>query len=126
VTLPAAAPGLTTGAILAVARGAGETAPLIMTALGARQVVLALTGAPQADIGLLMLRRVPPAVRARHRAGVGRRVHPHRDRPDHVHRRAPRSPDAARSDRQHAFAPEGSAAWGRMALPAPPGGRTIV
>jgi phosphate transport system permease protein len=55
VTLPAAAPGLTTGAILAVARGAGETAPLIMTALGARQVVLALTDAPQADIGLLML-----------------------------------------------------------------------
>ncbi len=55
VTLPAAAPGLTTGAILAVARGAGETAPLIMTALGARQVVTQLTGAPQSDVGLLML-----------------------------------------------------------------------
>jgi phosphate transport system permease protein len=55
VTLPAAAPGLTTGAILAVARGAGETAPLIMTALGARQVITSLTDAPQADIGLLML-----------------------------------------------------------------------
>ena len=55
VTLPAAAPGLTTGVILAVARGAGETAPLILTALGAREVVLRLTGAPQADIGLLML-----------------------------------------------------------------------
>lgn len=55
VTLPAAAPGLTTAVILAVARGAGETAPLILTALGAREVVLRLTGAPQADIGLLML-----------------------------------------------------------------------
>jgi phosphate transport system permease protein len=55
VTLPAAAPGLTTGAILAVARGAGETAPLIMTALGARQVITALSGTPQADVGLLML-----------------------------------------------------------------------
>lgn len=55
VTLPAAAPGLTTGVILAVARGAGETAPLILTALGAREVILRLTGAPQADIGLLML-----------------------------------------------------------------------
>jgi phosphate transport system permease protein len=55
VTLPAAAPGLTTGAILAVARGAGETAPLIMTALGAREIVLRMTGAPQADVGLLML-----------------------------------------------------------------------
>ncbi len=55
VTLPAAAPGLTTGIILAVARGAGETAPLILTALGAREVVWRLTGAPQADIGLIML-----------------------------------------------------------------------
>ena len=55
VTLPAAAPGLTTGMILAVARGAGETAPLILTALGAREVIWRLTGAPQADIGLLML-----------------------------------------------------------------------
>jgi phosphate transport system permease protein len=55
VTLPAAAPGLTTGVILAVARGAGETAPLILTALGAREVITSLVGAPQADIGLLML-----------------------------------------------------------------------
>lgn len=55
VTLPAAAPGITTGAILAVARGAGETAPLILTALGAREVIGALWGAPQADIGLLMV-----------------------------------------------------------------------
>lgn len=55
VTLPAAAPGLTTACILAVARGAGETAPLIMTALGARQVITAFTGSPQADVGLLML-----------------------------------------------------------------------
>jgi phosphate transport system permease protein len=55
VTLPAAAPGLATGSILAVARGAGETAPLIMTALGARQIVTSLTGEPQGDVGLLML-----------------------------------------------------------------------
>ncbi len=34
VVLPSAAPGLTTGCMLAVARAAGETAPLIMTALG--------------------------------------------------------------------------------------------
>jgi phosphate transport system permease protein len=34
VVLPAAAPGLTTGGMLAVARGAGETAPLILTAFG--------------------------------------------------------------------------------------------
>ena len=55
VTVPAAGPGIATGCILAIARGAGETAPLILTALGARQVVTALVGQPQADIGLLML-----------------------------------------------------------------------
>ncbi len=36
VTLPCAAPGVTTGAILGVARIAGETAPLLFTALGNR------------------------------------------------------------------------------------------
>ena len=41
VVLPAAAPGLTTGAMLAVARGAGETAPLILTAFGNINVVTA-------------------------------------------------------------------------------------
>ncbi len=54
VVLPAALPGITTSAILAVARGAGETAPLVLTAFGARQVVTAFQGTPQADIGLLM------------------------------------------------------------------------
>ncbi|MFX4293210.1 phosphate ABC transporter permease PstA [Streptomyces bohaiensis] len=37
--LPAAAPGLATGSMLAVARGVGETAPLILTALGSRYLV---------------------------------------------------------------------------------------
>jgi phosphate transport system permease protein len=39
VVLPAAGPGLTTGAMLAVARAAGETAPLLLTALGNVNVV---------------------------------------------------------------------------------------
>jgi phosphate transport system permease protein len=42
VVLPAAAPGLTTGAMLAVARAAGETAPLILTAFGSVNIVTAL------------------------------------------------------------------------------------
>lgn len=42
VALPAAAPGLTTGAMLAVARAAGETAPLILTAFGSVNIVTAL------------------------------------------------------------------------------------
>lgn len=39
VVLPAAGPGLTTGVMLAVARGAGETAPLLLTAFGNVNVV---------------------------------------------------------------------------------------
>jgi phosphate transport system permease protein len=38
--LPAAAPGVITGALLSVARAAGETAPLLFTALGAHILVL--------------------------------------------------------------------------------------
>ncbi len=56
VVLPTAAPGITTGAMLAVARGAGETAVLILTALGSLQVVTALQGTPQAAIPLLIYR----------------------------------------------------------------------
>lgn len=52
VVLPAAAPGLVTGSMLAVARAVGETAPLIFTALGANQVVLALWGQPQESLTL--------------------------------------------------------------------------
>lgn len=55
VVLPAAGPGLATSSMLAVARGAGETAPLLITALGAREVVLALSGRPQAAIPLEVL-----------------------------------------------------------------------
>jgi phosphate transport system permease protein len=39
VVLPAAGPGLATGGMLAVARAAGETAPLLLTALGNTAIV---------------------------------------------------------------------------------------
>lgn len=39
VVLPSAGPGLATGSMLAVARGAGETAPLILTAFGNVNIV---------------------------------------------------------------------------------------
>lgn len=55
VVLPAAGPGLITGSMLAVARGAGETAPLLLTALGGREIVLALTGQPQTALPLQIL-----------------------------------------------------------------------
>ncbi|MGA7269816.1 MAG: phosphate ABC transporter, permease protein PstA, partial [Acidimicrobiia bacterium] len=41
--LPAARAGIATGVMLAVARAAGETAPLIMTALGSVQLVSSWT-----------------------------------------------------------------------------------
>jgi phosphate transport system permease protein len=54
VVLPSAAPGLTTGAMLAVARAAGETAVLLLTALGSLQVVTAFSGTAQSSITLLI------------------------------------------------------------------------
>jgi phosphate transport system permease protein len=39
VILPAALPGITTGALLAIARAAGETAPLLLTAFGNQLMV---------------------------------------------------------------------------------------
>ncbi len=44
VILPAAAPGIATGSMLAVARAAGETAPLILTALGSLYLTAQLWG----------------------------------------------------------------------------------
>jgi phosphate transport system permease protein len=46
VVIPVAQRGLVTGALLAVARAAGETAPLIFTALGNRFWTLSITGGP--------------------------------------------------------------------------------
>jgi phosphate transport system permease protein len=46
VVVPAAQRGLLTGALLAIARAAGETAPLIFTALGNRFLSLSITGEP--------------------------------------------------------------------------------
>lgn len=54
VVLPTAAPGLTTGAMLAIARAAGETAVLMLTALGSLQVVTAFSGVAQSSITLLI------------------------------------------------------------------------
>jgi phosphate transport system permease protein len=44
VVLPTALPGLVTGVLLAVARAAGETAPLLFTAFGANATSTSLTG----------------------------------------------------------------------------------
>jgi phosphate transport system permease protein len=54
VILPSAAPGITTGVMLAVARAAGETAPLIFTAFGSLQLTAKLAGAPIASLTQLI------------------------------------------------------------------------
>ena len=73
VVLPAASSGLVTGVMLAVARGAGETAPLILTAFGTPYLVTALTGQAQTALPLLIFEgaRLPfAAAQARAWAGA--------------------------------------------------------
>lgn len=54
VVLPAASSGLITGTMLAVARAAGETAPLLLTALGAFTIVPELVGKAQSALPLII------------------------------------------------------------------------
>jgi phosphate transport system permease protein len=54
VVLPAAGPGLITGSMLAISRALGETAPLILTAFGAVEIVGRIQGTPQAALTLLI------------------------------------------------------------------------
>lgn len=55
VVLPSALPGITTGVLLAVARAAGETAPLILTALGSYKIVTTLVGEQISALPLAIL-----------------------------------------------------------------------
>ncbi len=52
--LPAASSGLITGSMLAIGRAAGETAPLLLTALGAFVITPELVNAPQSALPLLI------------------------------------------------------------------------
>ena len=54
VVLPTASSGLITASMLAVARAAGETAPLLLTALGAFKIVPELLGKPQSALPLII------------------------------------------------------------------------
>ena len=72
VVLPNAAPGLTTGAMLAVARAAGETAVLLLTALGSLTVVTAFSGVAQSSLSLLIYRgAIQPFDPGKQRAWAG-------------------------------------------------------
>ncbi len=54
IVLPTASSGLITASMLAVARAAGETAPLLLTALGAFTIVPELLGRAQAALPLII------------------------------------------------------------------------
>lgn len=72
VVLPAAAPGMTTGVMLAIARGAGETAPLILTAFGTSYLVTDLVGRAQTALPLLIFEQArQPFEAAQGRAWAG-------------------------------------------------------
>lgn len=72
VVMPAAAPGLTTGVMLAIARGAGETAPLLLTAFGTSYLVTDLLGRAQTALPLLIFEQArQPFEAAQGRAWAG-------------------------------------------------------
>lgn len=54
IVLPTSGSGLITASMLAVARAAGETAPLLLTALGAFKIVPELLGSAQAALPLII------------------------------------------------------------------------
>ena len=82
IVLPSALGGILTGTVLAVARAAGETAPLILTSLDLRRqhdVNLFGTAIPNIPIDIFSLLRVRPPRRPRARVGrraCADRVHP--------------------------------------------------
>jgi phosphate transport system permease protein len=72
IVLPSAGSGLVTASMLAVARAAGETAPLLLTALGAFKIVPQLLGSPQAALPLIIFNEARGPFEAAHaRAWAG-------------------------------------------------------
>src|SRR5690606_34405797 len=72
VVLPTASSGLITATMLAVARAAGETAPLLLTALGAFRIVPELVGKPQSALPLIIFNEARGPFEAAHaRAWAG-------------------------------------------------------
>jgi phosphate transport system permease protein len=72
IVLPSAGSGLITASMLAVARAIGETAPLLLTALGAFKIVPELLGSPQAALPLIIFNEARGPFEAAHaRAWAG-------------------------------------------------------
>jgi phosphate transport system permease protein len=72
IVLPTARSGLITGSMLAIGRAAGETAPLLLTALGAFTIVPQLINAPQSALPLIIYNEARGPFEAAHaRAWAG-------------------------------------------------------
>ncbi|MGC2240869.1 MAG: phosphate ABC transporter permease PstA [Acidimicrobiia bacterium] len=72
IVLPTASSGLITGSMLAIGRAAGETAPLLLTALGAFTIVPNLINAPQSALPLIIYNEARGPYEAAHaRAWAG-------------------------------------------------------
>jgi phosphate transport system permease protein len=71
VILPAAAPGIVSGALLAVARAAGETAPLLFTILTVNQVNTDLFHGPNTTLSVQIFRNASALFPAQQARGWG-------------------------------------------------------
>ena len=80
VVLPAAIGGIVSGALLAVARAAGETAPLLFTILAATTANTNVFSGANTALPSQIFANATSAVRRRRGPRLGRRAHPHRDR----------------------------------------------
>ena len=75
VVLPAAAPGIVSGALLAVARAAGETAPLLFTIGSRSRTNTSLFNGTNTALSVQIFRNADSAVRRSPGPGLGRRAH---------------------------------------------------
>ncbi len=80
VVLPAAAPGIVSGALLAVARAAGETAPLLFTILTVNETNTDLFNGPNTTLSAQIYRNAAAGVPWPTGTGMGCRAVAHRDR----------------------------------------------
>ena len=98
VVLPAAAPGIVSGALLAVARAAGETAPLLFTILTVNETNTDLFNGPNTTLSVQIFRNAQQVFPGPQERAWGAALDPHRDRV-HLH---PAVPGSFRPLRQEA------------------------
>ena len=104
VVLPAAHPGIVSGALLAVARAAGETAPLLFVIGFTFTTNTKLFSGGNTALSVQIYRQRHIGLRGRPGPGLGRRAHPHRAGV-RVHHRGPHRDGAVRQKAGMRWAP---------------------